>query len=425
MARAKKKAEPKLREKLPEIIEGQSALPSLTIAQRDQSIRALVSSLNDGDDRFVVLADQAPNTYALRRPTGLPELDITLGGGWPAGGFSFIAGPENAGKSWLLLKTMAMQQKIYGSECRLAFAISERQFPYDVAMRVGLKIPVPDYMIEQWQEMLRLRGLPPYTSEQLAYFKQSVGDVYIFRGATGEQVLQSVLEAVRTNAFSVIGLDSEQGLQPIVDSDKVMDENETRAAHANMMGKFYKKYIPMTTGFGRVVPNQTTLLLTKQVRSNQDRANASPAVQKYIPTWAPAGSWTGKHYALINLVVSDGKKLSKGEGEDREAYGKVFKWKTDKGSAGIHDNQVGEANYYYAFGGTDDIGDLITTGQRLGVVRVDKKVMVAQAGTNAILEAFTCNTQKAFRELISSSVDHEMALRREVLAAAGFQCLFR
>jgi RecA/RadA recombinase len=419
MPRKRAKKQPQLREKLPEETGALPSLPHLDVAQKDVLIRGLMNSLNEKDQRHLVLADEAPNTYTLRRPTGLINLDITIGGGFPAGGLSFIAGPENSGKTWLLLKMMAMQQRLYGDACRMAFAVSERQFPYDVALAVGLRIPIPDVMIEQWNEVRRLRGMPPFTPEELLYLKQKVGDIYIIRGATGEQILQTILECVKTNAFSLIGCDSEQGLLPEVDSDKTLDEREMRAAHANMMGRFYKLYIPHTTGFGRVVPNQTTLIFTKQFRSNPDKSPATP----YAPSAIPAGSWTGKHYGLINLVLHDAKVLKRGEGESKEAYGKMIHWKTDKGSAGTFDNRVGEAAYYYALGGTDDMGDLITAAIRYGVLRIDKKVTMVQHGTGTVLS--TTNTQKAMRELLSTDVEHELAMRREVLAAAGYQCLYR
>lgn len=419
--KAKAKKPPKEKQEKPPELAKIAALPRLDAGQKDMLIRALANSLNDGEARHIVLADEAPNTYILRRPTGLIDCDITLGGGFPAGGMSFIAGPENSGKTWLLLKTMAMQQKIYGSECRLAFALSERQFPYDVAVNVGLRIPIPDPMIEQWNELRGYRGMPPFSNEELAYLKQKVGDFYILRGATGEDILQSILECVRTNAFSLIGCDSEQGLLPEVNADKTFNEHEMRAAHANMMGRFYKLYIPETTGFGRTMPNQTTLIFTKQFRSNPERTPSTP----YAPAAIPAGGWTGKHYGLINLVLHDAKVLKHGEGENKEAYGKMIHWKTDKGSAGTFDNRVGEAAFYYAMGGTDDVGDLIAAGIRYGVVRTDKKVIVVQHETGTVLDTFTRNTQKALRELLTTSPEHEMALRREVLTAAGYQCLFR
>ena len=120
---------------------------------------AIASDFNEEGHLAVVRADQAPNPYIKRRPTGIMELDIDLGGGWPAGGACFVSGPDNSGKTWLMMQTMAMQQRIYQEHTILGMAITEGGFPYDQAIRVGMRIKVPDEMIWAWNEQLRQRGM--------------------------------------------------------------------------------------------------------------------------------------------------------------------------------------------------------------------------------------------------------------------------
>lgn len=51
------------------------------------------------------LAGRVPATGVL--PTGLPELDTTLGGGWPRGHVSEIVGPVSSGRTRVLVSSLA------------------------------------------------------------------------------------------------------------------------------------------------------------------------------------------------------------------------------------------------------------------------------------------------------------------------------
>jgi len=394
---------------------------------KDEAIRVFVNGMNAENRRLVVRADEAPNPYYLRRPTGIIDLDIDIGGGWPAGGCCMVSGPDNAGKTWLVLKTMAYQQKLHGSSCRLAYAVTEGSFPFDQAINAGMKVKVPDDMIEQWQEWRRLRNIPLFTNEEIqAQFKQEVGEVYILRGYTGEELLQVIIEAVRTNGFSCVACDSIAGLAPAGDSAKVMDERDQMSAQALMMTKFFRKYSPITTGINGT--NLTTLLFTQQVRANMERSNAPSNMQKYLKLWAITGAWSSKHFKLIDLIVWNGKTLRRGgeESEGKEAIGKMLKWEVEKGKAGTHDNKGGEAAFYYGLHGTDDTGELIASGIRRGVIQpLSRGVVVVRPDTGEVLNDFKAPSQKALRRMIELDFDFELALRREVLTAANIQCLYR
>lgn len=394
------------------------------INSRDEAIRALVQSFNRDGAHYIVTADQAPNPYFLRRPTGIMEMDIHLGGGFPAGGACFISGPDNSGKTWLTLKTMAMQQRLHGDNTRLAYALAEGAFPYDAAIKAGLRVYVPDEMVAQWQEWRNLRSLPPYTPEQLAYLQdpQFKDHLYIITGATGEDILQVVIDCVRINAFSVIAVDSLNGLQPSADAEKSMNEHEKLAAQATMIGRFFKKYIPLTTGF--VGTNHTTVLFTQQVRANQDRANAPSYMQKYISQYVSSGGgYSGRHYKLIGLLLDDGKVL---KDSNKNVLGKTIKWFLEKGKAGTHDNLGGEVSFFYDKGGVDEVGELLTSGIKRGVVQTrNKQTIVVRPDDHTVLEEFTAPSNASFRKMLEADFDFEVALRREILTSAGIQCLYR
>jgi RecA/RadA recombinase len=392
---------------------------------KQAALDAVANKHNVADHLVIVRADEAPNPYIVRRPTGITELDIQLAGGFPAGGTCFVSGPDNSGKTWLMLATMAMQQRIYEHECIQAMAVTEGGFPYDQAMRVGLRIAVPDEMIRQWQQWLIQRGMTPYTSEQLYAFKQQVGDFRIVRGSTGEEVLQLVLELVKTRACSIIALDSIQGLQPQADAAKEMDENAKRAAHATMMTEFFKRYIPLTTGLSGL--NETTLLMTQQVRQNSEKATAPSYMQAALKDWMITGAYASKHFKLVDLMVWDGGVKKKGEGSARQAVGKTMKWFFEKGKAGCHDNLSGEVLYSYEIlSGVDFVGTVVDSAMQRGVLRkVGNKYTLVRPETGKVLDDYTAPSIKKFREMLDADPEFELAVRQEILAAAGVQCLYR
>lgn len=396
-------------------------------SERVALLDAIASDVNEDGHMALVRADEAPNPYILRRPTGIMEMDIDLGGGWPAGGASFLSGPDNAGKTWLMLVTMAMQQRIYGDHSILAMAITEGAFPYQQALEAGMRIKIPDEMIRAWNAQLNQRGMAGYTDEQFASFKQQPGEFRIIRGSTGEEILDTVLAVIASRACSCVAVDSIQGLVPLANADKDLGENDKVAAHAVMMGQFFRKYIPITTGLEGV--NETTLLMTQQVRSNKAKSEAPAHIAKWLPDYMVSGGWAAKHYKLIDLVVSSGavKKATR-DGKSNVPIGKTLKWHTEKGKAGTHDNINGDVYFSYEVTtGVDFAQTVMDAGMHRGVICQDKgkKIVLVRPETKQTLVDYTAVNQKAFKKSLTLSNEFDMGVRMEILAAAGKQCLYR
>lgn len=398
---------------------------SVDMTEIDARIAAFEHSCNTDSDLYVVRASQAPNPYFLRRPTGIIDLDIDLGGGFPAGGCCFISGPDNSGKTFLMLRAMGWQQRLFGPDCRMAYAITEGAFPYGQAINAGMRVYVPTDIINQWQEWRHLRGMPLLTGEQVAELQREDVNkqLRIMRAPNGEALLSIMLEAIKTNAFSVIACDSLNGLQPSGETGKEMTDAEKVAAQSTLIGKFFKKYVPITTGFTN--QNTTTVLFTQQVRANQDRASAPSYMQKWIPQFVSSGGgWSGRHYKLIGLGLEDGKLLKNGE---KEVIGKMLGWHIEKGKAGTHDNKSGDVAFYYNIpGGVDEIGELISAGIKRGLIQThNKQTIVVRPDDRKILTEFNAPNLKVFRKLLEVDFDLELALRREILSHADKPCLYR
>lgn len=393
----------------------------LPMKERKRRLRTLQNKVNAEHPGLLITADQMSSPWMLRRPTGIIELDIAIGGGFPAGGASVVAGPENSGKSWMMWRLLAMQQAIYGDDFIGAVANVEHPIPYDQAIGAGCKIAVPDDVLGQWDEWLAQRGMPPLTDEQIGVLKQQVGTLIGINGVTGEDMLEQVLSLTEQRVCSMIGVDSVSVLTPTADVDKNLDDENKRAAHATMMKKFWMQFSALV----RPGTNHTSLIFTSQVVANQERANAGPRA-KYMPEWELKGGWAGRHGYLITLLISSGEKIYRGAKENKEIIGKHVKFQTKKGKAGAHDNVYGDFPYYYHLKGVDAHGELIASAIRRGVlVNISGKLQVLNGETREPMPGLFAPDDNVLRQMLEADFDFELALRREVLASADIQCLYR
>ncbi len=394
------------------------------------AMREFVASENSQyeDHKVIEFASNVPNTYELRRPSGIMQLDLDTGGGAPAGGLSYISGPDNAGKTFLILLYMLMHQRLYGDQSALAFACVEGGFDFKRAINMGMKIAVPDPVISQWNMERVQRGFPEYTKEEWQSFKQQVGEFMLIGGPTGEAIMQTALNAIRSRLFGIVAVDSVSILLPEADAYKDLDQANKRAANASLITDFIRQYTPLTSGLDGL--NWTTLLFSAQVRSNAAKATAPSHIQKYLKDWASTGAYAGKHGKLLDVCVwSGGKIMKKVSGADT-VVGKQTKYELLKGKAGAHDNVTGEFPFYYDFfypPGVDQLDTVVVQGIKRGVIRVreDKRIDVIQPDTGQLSEIRNVPGMVNFRRMMEIDIDFEMAVRREVLASKGIMCLYR
>lgn len=420
MAAKKKKVAKKTEKKTQKKASKKVAAPA---NDRKAALQELFGQLNDGGHKVIAYASDIPNTYELRRPCGVTQLDIDTGGGLPAGGMCMLSGPEGAGKSELLLSYMVMHQRLYGDNSMLAWMPLETQFDFKLALRRGLRIRVPSRMVDQWREERFQRGLTDFTKEERESFNQQIGEFVLLGGNTGEEALEAVLACVEKGIFGIIGVDSINGLMPAANVDKDLSEEQKRAAHATLMTKFCNHYIPLTTGLNGV--NETNLIFVQQVRSNQQKATAPSYMQAYLKDWATSGAWAMKHYKLVDIIVHTGQTLKKQINGQKVTVGKEVKWELDKGKAGCHDGVTGSIPFYYD-GGIDKIGSLIVAGVKLGVIReADAGVEILKPETGEVNEELFAPSLGHLDSMLRQDFDFELRVRMEVMAGAGISCLYR
>jgi len=405
-----------------------TGITGATASHKLMVVRGLMQKLNsDNKKTTLAFACDVANPYGLRRPSGIMQLDLDTGGGLPAGGISYISGPDNAGKTYLMYRYMAMCQRLYGDASCVGIVPVESAPDYSLAILAGMKIAIPDDIISGWNRFRSDRGIPEYTADEYASFKEQTGQVVIIRGSTGEEILNAVLESVKLNVFNIIGLDSVSALLPGADAAKDLDDESKRAANASLITKFLLHYYPLTTGLNGLI--ETTLIFLAQVRANQDRANAPAHMQKYIKPHAAVGAWAGKHGKLLDIALNDGERIWKTTDGKKHIVGKVMHWELEKGKAGATDNVRGEAEFYYPTSGSigvDLVESVIQKAIMLGlIVEHNKKISMVSPETGQITGVKDIPGMPAFRKMMQVDFEFELHVRREVLAASGLQCQYR
>jgi len=421
-------------------------MPRMPVTELNKKVASLQAKLNKQtevkDARVMDDISEAPNTYFLRRPSGIMQLDIDTGGGLPAGGLTYISGPDGVGKTVLLCKYVAMNQKLLGDRSASAMGFAESAPDHFFMRRLGVQIRIPEDMIEERVCERKLRGAPPFSKEELADFRlPTMGVVKILRGATGEEMLQGVLECFDANCFDLLSCDSISVVLPEADAGKDLDDPQKRAAHAGLVTRFFQHYLNGTTGYhGR---NATTTIFISQVRSNSKKAEAPAHIQKYLPEYAAQGAWAAKHGKLLDILLKPGEKEKENvstpanrhpslgsmlaeKTTKRVQTGKSIRYEIMKGKAGVHDGIAGEFDF--------DYHKLIDDQRLLIVAAMSRGIAIEQHGLVTILNH---NTGKPFEKLekiagiestcaiLRGDFELELSVRRSVLSASGIECAYR
>lgn len=402
-------------------------MSDMSQADKKKALQAFANQANKRAKgrKVIAYANEVPNTFLLRRPCGIMQLDIDTGGGLPAGGLSYISGPDNAGKTFLLWKYFAMQQRLFGNNCVLGYAAIEAAPDYFFARKCGVKVAIPDEMIEEKQQRRKELGLPAFTKDEVKEFKTQIGEFVVLRGSNGEEILDNVLMGVERNIFNILAVDSVSALIPKAEAtlDSLEDYGQQGAA-ATMLTKFTKNYYPLTTGLSG--PNETTLIFTAQVRSNRKKSELPSYMAKWEQEWAPTGSFAARHAKLLDVTIWSGpfeKEKDESAEDPKKAkkivVGKTLQWKLTKGKAGTHDGITGQVDIVYDQIG-DDLSTILGPGIRYGAI-IEREGMISVPGIDKLKNIAG---SERFVEKLKTDFELEMDVRRRVLAAAKVECIY-
>ena len=195
--------------------------------------------------------------------SGCLSLDIALGvGGYPRGRIIEIYGPESSGKTTFALQAIAEHQKLGG---RAAFIDAEHALDPVYAERLGVDID----------------------------------ELLLSQPDTGEQALEICDALVRSEAVSIIVIDSVAALVPQAEIDGEMGDSHV-GLQARLMSQALRKLS------GTINKTQTTCIFINQLREKV-------GVMFGNPETTPGGRAL-KFYASIRLDIRRNEQLKMGDG---------------------------------------------------------------------------------------------------------------
>ena len=195
--------------------------------------------------------------------SGCLSLDIALGvGGYPKGRIIEIYGPESSGKTTFALQAIAAHQREGG---RAAFIDAEH-------------------------------ALDPVYAEKLGV---NIDELLLSQPDTGEQALEICEALVRSEALSIIVIDSVAALVPQAEIDGEMGDSHV-GLQARLMSQALRKLS------GTINKSKTTCIFINQLREKV-------GVMFGNPETTPGGRAL-KFYASIRLDIRRAEQLKMGEG---------------------------------------------------------------------------------------------------------------
>lgn len=195
-----------------------------TPAQRAAALSAFVASMNKSrGSGSISLGEEGLDRTMVRIPTGSPELDAALNGGFPAGRIVEIMGPESSGKSTICWTTIAGIQARGGS---VMYIDTEHALDRDYLEKLGVKMDL----------------------------------MAVSQPASAEEALGILEDAVRAQIFDMIVLDSVAALSSEKEIEKDIRE-QTVALVARLMSAHLRKIT------SEVANSKTLLVFINQIRS--------------------------------------------------------------------------------------------------------------------------------------------------------------
>ena len=240
---------------------------SKTVAKESNKDKALEQVLSDIEKQFgkgsiMKLGDNTHMKVDVCS-SGCLSLDIALGvGGYPRGRIIEIYGPESSGKTTFALQAIAAQQKAGG---RAAFIDAEHALDPVYAARLGVNI----------------------------------NELLLSQPDTGEQALEICEALVRSEAVSIIVIDSVAALVPQAEIDGEMGDSHV-GLQARLMSQALRKLS------GTINKTKTTAIFINQLREKV-------GVMFGNPETTPGGRAL-KFYSSIRLDIRRNEQLKMGDG---------------------------------------------------------------------------------------------------------------
>jgi recombination protein RecA len=175
------------------------------VAKAKSEVDVLINDINtEYGPGTIIWGNRLKYEQIPRISSGSLALDVALGGGWTVNSWHEIYGDFSAGKTTLILKTIANQQKL--EKNWTVFWVAAEEFVPEFATMLGCDIS-----------------------------RIMVMQTNIFEEATN-----SAIRALESRTIDCLVIDSLPALSPITEAENTMDDSQV-ALVARLLGKFFRK----------------------------------------------------------------------------------------------------------------------------------------------------------------------------------------
>jgi len=348
------------------------------LSRKEQAL-AVVNKLKGKYKGKIFLGHEYTMPWMLKRlPTGILDLDIALNGGFPAGGFTMVYGPEGIGKNYLALLVMMHQQLFKGDDCNIAVISTEMPFDKTQAKTVDVHVGFSKREVRAMDRAYFDATGEHLTDEYKDKLLLEIGRFVVIPPTTAEEAFEMALQIIGSRVYDIVLIDSFGALLTEDDDDKDMEEYAKIGGASFLNSRFARK---LTTCFapdedGR--PNMTCVIGLNQLRDEMDRPN------KYSPKTKETGGWALKHMRFVGIeltklgkvkqkVAVEAAEPKKGEKKKKKktkerVVGKTVGWKITKQKAGGHEGDEGDYEFVWSKAGVDRIKQSVRAAIKFGVI---------------------------------------------------------
>jgi hypothetical protein len=350
----------------------QAAQPLPTNERRAAIDRIITNAEKTYGPGRVARAEHTHASYLLRRPTGILSLDIAMAGGWPAAAPSVLVGPDGVGKDYLLWRTMAEAQRIYGEDFCAAVYFTEFK-PDKAYMRdyCGMQIAMSEPELEELDAARLHRKQPGLSSAEIDRYTKQIGTFVAIYGISADHGFDQLFAFIQSNYCQIVAVNSIGFMQ--TEAKEQTDSYEEFAQQRNeamLLSKALPQYaMYLNQPDDRGQPNETSLILVNQVRSKD---NAQRPMRGRIPQErdgykSAANSWALKHGKALELFLHNGPKIYDESCKPPVQVGRKKQWEITKGKLGTHEGIKGEFDYLMGHG-ADILSDVVNVAIGFGLI---------------------------------------------------------
>lgn len=362
--------------KVEDVVEAPSKRTSTrSKSDRQKEIKEFLTNLNQNSDPGiqVMMANEVPVDHNIRRPTGVPSIDLALAGGFPSGALSMISGAANLGKDVLINRLMAENQRIYGKDSAICLASFGAEHDGEFARRCGVAYPLTNKEFAALKEQWERDWKSPMPQDVVDAYKKEVGSIVVVTVGGGSDkvdanpagyMAQKILEIVESGLFQLVILNEVGGhlTKGMAELDLSAGDKARMGDTAIFFDAFQKRFNYAIKKSSHKGPNETTCVLVSQIRIKM----GGFGMQAFEDS---VGGNALTHLKSVDLRLTNGTKIEKTQsGGEKIILGKTVNWKIAKGKHGIHDGERGTFDYLYNGSGIDTWDNLVEVGLREGVI---------------------------------------------------------